>query len=255
MTDDLDQLDAALRRDIRRLGAQLGDTLVRQVGPDLLDQVEQVRTLARALREGDDSVGEELTDSLGDTDVIRAIELVRAFTTYFHLANTAEQVHRIDDLAENRTTRSKRISETVARLIELGFSADEVAAAVNKVQLYPVFTAHPTEVRRRSVLDHRNRIADLMRLRNAGEGRTPEGDEIEAAIQPNTKLLLAETIGNPRGDVAHFEALADVAHRNGIPLAIDIRTASDAGRPPAAGEGAIADSFAALADRLLEGER
>ena len=51
-------------------------------------------------------------------------------------------------------------------------------------------------------------------------------DEIEAAIQPNTKLLLAETIGNPRGDVAHFEALADVAHRNGIPLAIDSTFAS-----------------------------
>ncbi len=51
-------------------------------------------------------------------------------------------------------------------------------------------------------------------------------DEIEAAIQPNTKLLLAETIGNPRGDVAHFEALADVAHRHGIPLAIDSTFAS-----------------------------
>ena len=51
-------------------------------------------------------------------------------------------------------------------------------------------------------------------------------DEIEAAIRPNTKLLLAETIGNPRGDVAHFEALADVAHRNGIPLAIDSTFAS-----------------------------
>ena len=148
MTDDLDQLDAALRRDIRRLGTQLGDTLVRQVGPDLLEQVEQVRTLARALREGDDSVGEELTDRLGNTDVVRAIELVRAFTTYFHLANTAEQVHRIDDLAENRTTRSKRIAETVSRLVELGFTPNDVAAAVNKVQLYPVFTAHPTEASR-----------------------------------------------------------------------------------------------------------
>jgi len=165
VTDDLDQLDAALRRDIRRLGGQLGDTLVRQVGPELLEQVEHVRTLARALREGDDSVGKELTDSLGDTDVVRAIELVRAFTTYFHLANTAEQVHRIDDLAENRTTRSKRFSETVSRLVELGFTADEVAAATNRVQLYPVFTAHPTEASRRSILDKLAEIATLIERR------------------------------------------------------------------------------------------
>lgn len=171
MTDDLDQLDAALRRDIRRLGTQLGDTLVRQVGPDLLEQVEQVRTLARALREGDDSVGEELTDRLGNTDVVRAIELVRAFTTYFHLANTAEQVHRIDDLAENRTTRSKRIAETVSRLVELGFTPNDVAAAVNKVQLYPVFTAHPTEASRRSILDKLAEVALLI------EQRMTENDE------------------------------------------------------------------------------
>ncbi len=51
-------------------------------------------------------------------------------------------------------------------------------------------------------------------------------DEIEAAIRPTTKLLLAETIGNPRGDIAHFEALAEVAHRHGIPLAIDSTFAS-----------------------------
>ena len=181
MTDDLDQLDAALRRDIRRLGSQLGDTLVRQVGAELLDQVEQVRTLARALREGDDSVGKELTDSLGDTDVVRAIELVRAFTTYFHLANTAEQVHRIDDLAENRTTRSKRFSETVARLVELGFTPDEVAAATNKVQLYPVFTAHPTEASRRSILDKLAEIATLIE-RRMSEGEEPVVARIDRRI-------------------------------------------------------------------------
>ena len=51
-------------------------------------------------------------------------------------------------------------------------------------------------------------------------------DEIAAAVRPETKLLLAETIGNPRGDVAHFEALATVAHANGLPLAIDNTFAS-----------------------------
>ena len=165
MADDLEQLDSAIRRDIRRLGNQLGDALVRQVGSELLDQVEEVRTLARAVRQGDDGVGSALTDSLRNTPVVRAIELVRAFTTYFHLANTAEQVHRIDDLAENRTLRSKRFSETVNRLIEDGFEPDEIAAATNQVQLYPVFTAHPTEASRRSILDKLAEIAMLIEHR------------------------------------------------------------------------------------------
>ena len=103
-----------------------------------------MRTLARALRQGDAGVGTELTDSLRNTDVRRAIELVRAFTTYFHLANTAEQVHRVDDLAENRTTRSQRFGETVTRLVARGWDPAEIAAATNRVQLHPVFTAHPT---------------------------------------------------------------------------------------------------------------
>ncbi len=165
MADDLEQLDSAIRRDIRRLGNQLGDALVRQVGSELLDQVEEVRTLARAVRQGDDGVGSALTDSLRNTPVVRAIELVRAFTTYFHLANTAEQVHRIDDLAENRTLRSKRFSETVNRLIEDGFEPDEIAVATNQVQLYPVFTAHPTEASRRSILDKLAEIAMLIEHR------------------------------------------------------------------------------------------
>ena len=92
--------DAALRSDIRRLGTQLGDTLVRQHGRDLLDSVESVRALARRVRQDADGtdVSRELTDLLGSADNNEAILLVRAFTVYFHLANVAEQVHRIEDL-------------------------------------------------------------------------------------------------------------------------------------------------------------
>ena len=165
MPDDLELLDSAIRRDIRRLGGQLGEALVRQVGPDLLEQVEEIRALARALRHGDDHVGDALTDSLRNTPVVRAIELVRAFTTYFHLANTAEQVHRIDDLAENRTARSQRFAETVNRLVADGFGPKEIAAVANRVQLYPVFTAHPTEASRRSILDKLAEIATLIEQR------------------------------------------------------------------------------------------
>jgi len=188
VTDDLERLDSSLRRDIRRLGNQLGDALVRQVGPDLLDEVEEVRSLARALRQGDEGVGTELTDSLRDTPVDRAIELVRAFTVYFRLANTAEQVHRIDDLAENRTTRSWRFGETVGRLVELGFSPDEIAATANRVQLYPVFTAHPTEASRRSILDKLAEVATLIE-RRASESEQSAGARIDRRVDELLDLI------------------------------------------------------------------
>ncbi len=168
--DDLDLtdsalIDSALRRDIRRLGNQLGDALVRQVGPELLQRVETIRTLARGLRQ-DDQTSTRLAELLGQSDVIGAIELVRAFTTYFHLANTAEQVHRIEDLAENRTTTSNRFAETVNRLLDDGFTRAEIIAAANNSDLRPVFTAHPTEASRRSILDKLAEIAQLTERRS-----------------------------------------------------------------------------------------
>ena len=77
--------DQALRTDVRKLGELLGETLVRQEGPELLDLVESVR---KAVREGG---GEEILSELSVDD---SVQLVRAFRTYFHLANVAEQVHR-----------------------------------------------------------------------------------------------------------------------------------------------------------------
>ncbi len=161
----LDDLDSALRSDIRRLGGQLGDALIRQQGPDLLERVEQVRVLARELRQGNDA-DQQLAELLADVEVVDAIQLVRAFTTYFHLANTAEQVHRIDDLTETHAARGNRFGETVERLIDQGFSPAEVSDAANQSELRPVFTAHPTEASRRSILDKLAEIAVLIEQRH-----------------------------------------------------------------------------------------
>ncbi|SVB40586.1 uncharacterized protein METZ01_LOCUS193440, partial [marine metagenome] len=88
-TGDHEEADAALRGDIRRLGRQLGDSLVRQHGDALLETVEKVRQLARDLRKdgGREGSTAELTRLLADADAEQAIQLVRAFTMYFHLAN------------------------------------------------------------------------------------------------------------------------------------------------------------------------
>jgi phosphoenolpyruvate carboxylase len=163
--DQLDQIDSALRSDIRRLGTQLGQALVRQDGQGLLDRVEQVRTMARGLRR-DDEAGQELAALLGDTDVGDAIQLVRAFTVYFHLANTAEQVHRVEELNETAPASSNRFAETVAKLQAAGTSNAEIAAAARDLDLRPVFTAHPTEASRRSILDKLAEVAVLIERRS-----------------------------------------------------------------------------------------
>ena len=160
----LGELDSALRRDIRRLGVQLGDTLVRQHGPELLERVEQVRGLARGLRRSDED-STALAELLADVDVAEAGQLARAFTVYFHLANTAEQVHRIDDLTEKQAAGSNRFGEMVGRLRQMGYGDDEIVSTVNSAELRPVFTAHPTEASRRSILDKLAEISSLIEQR------------------------------------------------------------------------------------------
>ena len=160
----LGELDSVLRGDIRRLGAQLGDALVRQHGSELLEQVEKVRGLARGLRRSDED-STALAGLLAGMDVVHAELLARAFTVYFHLANTVEQVHRIDDLTEKRAAGSNRFGEMVGRLRQLGFADEEIVSTVNSTELRPVFTAHPTEASRRSILDKLAEISSLVEQR------------------------------------------------------------------------------------------
>lgn len=155
-----------LRADIRRLGTQLGHSIARQEGPEFLDLVERVRVLARQLRrDGDEQAGAELRTLLADADVTDAIRLVRAFTTYFHLANVTEQVHRVEEL-NVRKAEEGRIADTVRRLSASGFSPDTIGEAIHEATLRPVFTAHPTEASRRSILNKLTEVTQLVERRS-----------------------------------------------------------------------------------------
>ncbi|MEC8815706.1 MAG: phosphoenolpyruvate carboxylase, partial [Actinomycetota bacterium] len=168
--------DAALRSDIRRLGNQLGNTLVRQHGESLLDAVERVRTLTRNLRDrgSNEDVTAELHELFDDTDVAHAILLVRAFTVYFHLANVAEQVHRIEDLNSGSPNFANQFEETVQVLTDSGIAPQEISQLVARAELRPVFTAHPTEASRRAILDKLAMVSRLIEQR--GESRRTEAD-------------------------------------------------------------------------------
>ncbi|EST32614.1 phosphoenolpyruvate carboxylase [Streptomycetaceae bacterium MP113-05] len=164
--------NTALRADIRRLGDLLGETLVRQEGPELLDLVERVRALTR-------SDGEAAAALLGRTDLETATKLVRAFSIYFHLANVTEQVHR------GRELRARRAAEggLLARTADMLKDADEnhLLQTARNLGVRPVFTAHPTEAARRSVLTKLRKIAELLDATDDGDRR-------------RTDLRLAENI-------------------------------------------------------------
>jgi len=150
--------DQALRSDVRKLGELLGETLVRQEGAGLLTLVESVR---KAVREGG---GEE---ALSELSVEDSVQLVRAFSTYFHLANVAEQVHRARVLHEEREASGSWISRAVDRIIETQersheFTREDLQSWMEEFGVRPVFTAHPTEAARRSVLSKLGTIADLL---------------------------------------------------------------------------------------------
>jgi phosphoenolpyruvate carboxylase len=153
--------DAELRADIRRVGTLLGQTLVRQEGRALLDLVEEVRALVR-------SDAEAAAARLGELDVATGTKLARAFSTYFHLANIIEQVHRSRDLRRRRGSQGGWLDQAAKLIAERGVPADEIAAAARRLGVRPVFTAHPTEAARRSILTKLRAVADELDEEAAG---------------------------------------------------------------------------------------
>ena len=152
---------AGLRADVRKLGDLLGESLVRQEGQELLELVEAVR---KAVKDGG---GDDLLSTLS---IEQSVQLVRAFSTYFNLANVAEQVHRARVLADARAQGGSWMAKAVdkiaaaqsAKVSGHEFSTADVNRWVNELMVRPVFTAHPTEAARRSVLNKLGRVAKLL---------------------------------------------------------------------------------------------
>jgi phosphoenolpyruvate carboxylase len=165
--------DAPLRRDVRSLGEVLGQVLVEQVGQELFDSVEELRrlliehreTVRRSPTQGATSElmlkAQEVVSSM---DLTRAYQVTKAFATYFELTNLAETNHRKRRRRAGKLDRDHpplpgSFQGTLLRMKEAGISADDAVAALRQIAITPVFTAHPTEVARQTILVKRRRIA------------------------------------------------------------------------------------------------
>lgn len=167
--------EAPLRRDVRSLGTLLGEVLREQVGDDLFEQVETLRRLASERRqaefEGDSArAASALQQALllvHTLPVNRAYQLARGFGFYFELINLAETNHRkrrrlAGSLRSGAEPQRGSLQGTLRRMRLAGYTADEAMDLLRHICITPVFTAHPTEVARRSVISKRRRIASLL---------------------------------------------------------------------------------------------
>lgn len=168
--------------DIRYLGKLLGDVIRESGGAALFERVEAIRSASvnrhRGLAEHEDLVRELEALTLDDT-----LAFVRGFMLFSLLANLAEDRQGVT--ADPCAT----LADALAKLRTQGIDRSAVADFLDSALVTPVLTAHPTEVRRKSMNDHRNRIAELMRMRDGRAAETTEGEDVEAAIRRHIALL------------------------------------------------------------------
>ena len=176
---DFPSTDAALRDDVRTLGAMLGKLLVDLEGQPLFDAVESIRRTARARRAGDPTAADRLSAFLEQHDAEKVRTVVRAFSAYFGLVNMAERVHRIRRRRVHERQEQPQpggVRAIVAELAERGFSREVVTGALEKMTIAPVFTAHPSEAIRRTILRKEQRIAYALVNRFDRAHLTPRED-------------------------------------------------------------------------------
>src|SRR5271168_2510167 len=165
----------AQNADVRFLGKLLGDVIRTYGGDRLLERIEAIRAASvdryrgianpRGIAAGWESLSLEET-----------VAFVRSFMLFSMLANLAE------DRQGAGVEEGSTLASAIALLRGQGVMLPQAAALLDRALISPVLTAHPTEVMRKSMLDHRNRIAELMRWRDAGRTETPEGELIEQGI-------------------------------------------------------------------------
>ncbi len=168
--------------DIRYLGRLLGDVIRAYGGDKLFKQTEYIRSAsvdrARGLQ------GADLTDTgLDALTLDDTLSFVRGFMLFSMLANLAEDRQGV------AAEPGADVASALQRLDKQGVGKDAVLDLLSHALIVPVLTAHPTEVRRKSMIDHKNRIADLMHLKDTGRTETDEGENLDEAIFRQIALL------------------------------------------------------------------
>lgn len=205
--------DKPLFEDIRLLGRILGDTVRAQEGVAVFELVERIRqTALRFHRDDDEGARRELQTTLDAISREKTLPVVRAFSHFSHLANLAEDQHRIRRARAHARARSApregTLEATIRALAEAGVSRAALASTLESAAISPVLTAHPTEVRRKSTIDREMEVARLLAARDTGlltPDEEAENDEAlrrailtlwQTSILRSTKLRVVDEVVN-----------------------------------------------------------
>ena len=185
--------DAALGADIRLLGRLLGDVVRAQAGVDAYELVEAVRRAAVDGRRHGDDVVARLDQLLTDAPVGTALHVVRAFGWFSLLANVAEDVHhnrrRRHHRAAGSAPQPASLAAAMAELAAAGVDGARVAELLAETEVSAVITAHPTEVRRATVLDHQRAVAELLTVRDSLAGDEVTLARVDAELELHVLTL------------------------------------------------------------------
>ncbi|HEY3026442.1 MAG TPA: phosphoenolpyruvate carboxylase [Pyrinomonadaceae bacterium] len=198
-SDEPDVKEAPLRRDVRSLGRLLGEVLKEQAGETLFNAVEEIRQLAIEYRELEHDARQdrrgarahELMERVAlivtDMELVEAYRMTKAFAIYFELTNLAETNHRkrrrrTAQLSPEGPPQPGSIRGTLRRMRQSGINLETAIQLMRQIEVIPVFTAHPTEVARRTVLFKRQRIAANLELLDRLPLTEAEAIKREAAI-------------------------------------------------------------------------
>lgn len=179
---------------VRMLGAILGDVIREQDGDDVFRQIEEIRQASVAFhREGSEAAARTLSGQLASLSIDEAVRFVHSFAAFLQITNIAEdQINRRQ--AREGSNRTDTLAGALRTLEEQGVHPEAVFRLLSRGLITPVITAHPSEVRRKSVLDRQNAIAadlDTMDRVATGIERTRAETDIrrQIAILWRTRLL------------------------------------------------------------------
>lgn len=176
--------------DIRYLGRVLGDVIRAYGGDALFRRIEYIRS-ASVDRHRGIAGADSIDPGLDSLSLDETLDFVRSFMLFSMLANLAEDRQGV--AAESGAD----VEHAIARLKEHGIDSGKIVALLEQALVAPVLTAHPTEVRRKSMIDHRNRIAELMALKDRGISETEDGDLVDEAVVRQVALLWQTRVLRP----------------------------------------------------------